>query len=368
MHAFYLKWLQDIRDVQDPETGALTACQAPCWFRSESLTWGLAYFLIPWYLHRHYGDRDVLRAYFPFLRHYFAYLESKTTDGVMQIRDIYGDWLAIEPTPARQVVEACHFFSAVLLSRIAEAVGQRNAAHEYRERAAQIAASYNARHFHGQSGYYGENQNISRFGNAFPLYLGMVPNEAQAQVFDNLLWDVTVARGGVELGGGFFSTKYTIELLSREGRDDVVYDLFARTAYPSWGFMIEHGATAIWERWEHKVGWEMNSHNHPPFCSPDTWFYQGLAGVGESREEEGRRVFLVQPFLHPELTIVQAAQDTPWGRIAVRWERGNGEIRVSLHVPGNCRALLDLKRPHGATPAVQRAFGSGHHIVAVAEE
>lgn len=366
MYAFYRKWLQDIHDVQDPETGALTACQAPAWFPSESLTWGMAFFLIPWYLYRHYGDLDVLRASYPSLRHYFQYLDSNSEQGQLRIRDIYGDWLAVEQTPTCRVVGACYYWAATLMGSIAKAVEEKDQAREYCARAAEICAAYNSRYFHHESGYYGENQTISRFGNSFPLYLGMVPQEAQQEAMDNLLWDITMARGTAELGGGFFSTKYTIELLSREGRNDVVYDLFDRRAYPGWGFMIEHGATAIWERWEHKVGWEMNSHNHPPFCSPDTWFYHGLAGIDEGREEDGRRLFAVRPFFHPELSFVKASRETPWGRIAIRWERNASQIAVALNVPANCHALLELPGSERGVPAERHELASGEHRITVA--
>lgn len=37
------------------------------------------------------------------------------------------------------------------------------------------------------------------------------------------------------------------------GYKDVAYKLLTQTTYPSWGYMIEKGATTVWERWEEIV-------------------------------------------------------------------------------------------------------------------
>ncbi|WP_084080642.1 family 78 glycoside hydrolase catalytic domain [Edaphobacter aggregans] len=33
------------------------------------------------------------------------------------------------------------------------------------------------------------------------------------------------------------------------GRSDVAYQLLLNRDYPSWGYLIDHGATTTWERW-----------------------------------------------------------------------------------------------------------------------
>lgn len=61
---------------------------------------------------------------------------------------------------------------------------------------------------------------------------------------------------------------YLLPVLSAQGHTDVAYRLLEQDALPSWRYMVERGATTIWERWD---GWtvergfqspRMNSFNH----------------------------------------------------------------------------------------------------------
>lgn len=51
------------------------------------------------------------------------------------------------------------------------------------------------------------------------------------------------------LGAGFLGTPYLLEELTKTGHADLAYRLLLNTVYPSWGYLIEHGATTTWKRW-----------------------------------------------------------------------------------------------------------------------
>jgi len=48
---------------------------------------------------------------------------------------------------------------------------------------------------------------------------------------------------------------------------------------PELGFMLENGATTLWERWEELTGSGINSHNHPMMGSVGAWLYKYIAGM-----------------------------------------------------------------------------------------
>ncbi len=51
--------------------------------------------------------------------------------------------------------------------------------------------------------------------------------------------------------------------LSDNGRPDVAYKIATQTTYPGWGYMVEKGATTIWELWNGDTADPaMNSGNH----------------------------------------------------------------------------------------------------------
>ena len=45
-----------------------------------------------------------------------------------------------------------------------------------------------------------------------------------------------------------------LEVLADNGLVDLAWDLVMQRSYPSCGYMLDHGATTIWERLEHIRG------------------------------------------------------------------------------------------------------------------
>lgn len=375
MHQFYKKWLEDIRDVQDPLTGTLLGSTAPLWFKSQSVPWMAAYFIVLWNLYRYYGDKSALEDHYDNLRRLFAYFHEHTDGHLLTIEEPHGDWLAIQHTPYNQITNGFYCMVCRIMAEISQVLGEQAQAEKYRTIAAEIRQAYNDRFYTPQTGFYGQLQHISQFGNALPLWLEMAPAEERAKVVDSLLWDIEHAHGSVQLTTGILGTKYTVELLSRLGRNDLVYQLFNRTAYPGWGFMIDHGATTIWERWQYLIGSEMNSHNHPALTSADTWFLQELLGM-KLEWADGVGKFVIQPYFAPGLSSAKGYWVTPWGRFGVAWTRkpaadGTGAgadanagvdadadiIAVDLHLPANVETAVLFAVPGKRRIEVTEAAG-----------
>ena len=64
------------------------------------------------------------------------------------------------------------------------------------------------------------------------------------------------------LNSGIFGLRATLNALMPHNAE-LAYELVTQTSYPSYGFMLDHGATTMWEIWGAKVGDSMNSHDHP---------------------------------------------------------------------------------------------------------
>ncbi len=86
--------------------------------------------------------------------------------------------------------------------------------------------------------------------------------------------------------------------LSNSGHSDVAYRLLLQNTYPSWGYMIEHGATTMWERWngDQMMGDpSMNSYNHYAYGAVAEWLYRYAAGIDESTEDPGFHRIILHP-------------------------------------------------------------------------
>lgn len=162
-----------------------------------------------------------------------------------------------------------------------------------------------------------------------PLYLDIVPKEAQDKVLESLVRSIVERHGG-HLATGFVGTRYLLETLTRYGYGDLAYALATQTTYPSWGYMIENGATTIWELWQYATGPGMNSHNHPAFGCIDGWLYQDVAGI-RPRLYAGQIEY--KPHLVGDLQWAFASVKLPIGEASIRWERSENEVRYQIRVP-----------------------------------
>ena len=162
-------------------------------------------------------------------------------------------------------------------------------------------------------------------------------------MLENLVADIEAH--DYHLTTGNLCTKYLLEVLSDMGRADVAFRLAAQETYPSWGYMLENGATTLWERWEKMTGGGMNSHNHPMLGSVGSWFYKYLGGITIDPAGPGFAVFNIRPCAVDGLTYVRASLNTPHGRIMVAWERQNEVFTLKVTVPAGSQARVGIPKP-----------------------
>ncbi len=79
-----------------------------------------------------------------------------------------------------------------------------------------------------------------------------------------------------------------------------------QTGYPSWGYMIESGATSMWEHWSR----EARSYGHYFLGTVDDWFYQHVAGI-QASPETGYRDITIAPAVTGHLDRAAALAPQP---------------------------------------------------------
>ncbi len=362
MQFFYRKWLEDIADSQNESDGNLPFLTAPAWAGGEGLAWTCAYYEIVYSLYRFYDDLQAVERHYGGLRRYFEYLESREDqDGLLTLSGL-GDWLAPEPTEEANIRDALYYRFAQVMAVLAGALNRPEEEARYAAKAGDIRAAYNRRYYSPHlftdksSGYYGTCYYVGQAANAIPLAMGIPDEGDRSRIVEKLLYELTESMGGLRLTTGFIGTKALFEALTEIGRDDLVLALLRQDEYPSYGFMLRHGATTIWERWQFRTDNEMNSHCHPPLAAPDTWFYRVAAGLrGHCIREDGLCEFRIEPADLP-FQWAEASQKTPFGEIAVSWKRTEKGRELQVRVPPNAEAAVCLN-------GRKYQLGSGLHVL-----
>jgi hypothetical protein len=346
--AFYRDWLDDWAAIQDEFGNLPFTC--PTYRGGGGPAWSGIVVMLPWEIYRRTGDRRGLERAWPTIERWLAFLETQTEDGILQFyfderytRDIYsflGDWVppgGVQagglPDEKRKFFNNAYRVWAVrTAARIAGRIGRTAAAEALDERAEELAQAVHERFFDGERGVYVEARQTYY---ALPVLAGLGPDEVREDLFQRLVSDLEERR---HVDTGIHGTWFLVKLLLERRRADLLHLVASQRDEPSWGYMLESGATTLWEQWD-----GINSRAHSSFLSIGAFFVEGLLGIRPLDETPGYARFELAPAVGVG-GLAQAAGhlDTVRGRVACSWKVKDGLAELSIVVPVGTRARVRI--------------------------
>ncbi|RNC65868.1 alpha-L-rhamnosidase [Proteiniphilum sp. X52] len=356
----YSKWLQDINDSQSPE-GSISVVSPRYWtIYNDDVTWPAAYFYGAKMLWQNYGDTEPIRRHYPSMKRYLERVQQVSMQDYILTKDTYGDWcmppesqeLIHSQDPARKtagaVLSTTMYYSLLeLMSEFALLTANEKDIAGYRELASKIKEAYNARFFNADSALY-DNNTVT--ANILSLRLGLVPEGYEQKLFDNIVRKTEVDFNG-HVSTGVLGIQHLMRGLTEQGNVDLAYRIATNRTYPSWGYMIEKGATTIWELWNGDTADPaMNSANHVMLLGDLlVWFYEDLAGIKNHPESAAYKKLLMEPKFPEGLSHVKASYKSVYGEIKSEWEKENGRFHWDITIPGNSSAIIRLPKELNVT-------------------
>ena len=382
---FFTRWFHSVRDIQGddgsycdfiPKVG-----QPP--FGSTkgggALGWMETGIIIPWQLYLQYGDVQFLRDHYPSMVRYMDYLQNRAV-GDIQPGSGYGDWVAVEHTNSPLTNTAYYGYDALLMEKMARALGKYADASKWHALYENIKVAFN-REFVGPDGVTKESQHVPPYHEwiaggsgesgkfrantqtsyVVPLQAELFDEQHKPQAVQNLVENV--AAHDYTLTTGFIGTPYLNLVLSKNGYDEVAYKLFEQRGFPSWLYPVLQGATTMWERWNSytiKQGFgpvDMNSFNHYSFGAIEEWMFSYMLGIQPVESDPGYHSFVLAPRVGGSFSYVKGHYDSVYGRIESGWKRlEDGGVQFDFAIPANTVASLFL--PVGDDAAVKILRGS----------
>jgi len=276
--AFYTKFLHDIADAQKPD-GSLPNVVPIAEFNgvwNSDPAWASAYPLLCWHMYQEYGDVRILEQHFAGLRRLVDGLRASAKDGLLSTGH-FGDWIALEETDPNLVANFYFIQDVEILSRISKILGRDALAAEYGQLAATLRLKYETAYAQAKS------------QTALSLAITLGNLQAASALIEN------VERRERHLTTGIVGTKYLLPALTSIGRPDLTYAILNQKTYPGWGFMLENGATALWELWRFMPERRMKSHNQVMLATAGAWLFEGLAGIQRDPATPAYRHVLIDP-------------------------------------------------------------------------
>ena len=333
MANFYAKAARDWHDSALPD-GMLTDTAPSVGIQYCGVGWAMAHPHLQVQLYRYYADRRIIEEQYPASKRWLELVRSQNTDHI--VRQGLHDHEALEKEKSPPMITPLYCESARMLSRLARILGKEEEADQYDRLSENIRRAYVGEFLALGTGVVASGiQSVQ----AFALFLNMLPAGERPAALAHLARDITDKHNG-HLTTGIFGTRYMLDVLSREGRADVVNDMVNLPDFPGWGNMLAQGATTLWEHWEFSDN--TFSHNHPMFGSVSQWFYNWLGGIEPDIDAVGFDKFTFQPQFLEGLDWVRCTYRSIRGPITCDWERQGGRVAMDLHVPINSSATLIL--------------------------
>jgi alpha-L-rhamnosidase len=383
---FSVKWLRDLVADARPDGCITNFAPDPARPRAiggpESLWhvmqgssgWGDAITIVPWELWRAYGDDGVLSECWPAMLAWVGFAASAARSGrhpsrverspeplaheafVWDAGFHWGEWYEPDQTDAPsadqwakdkgEIGTAFLHRSALLSGRIGRLLGHDSEASRLEELARHALAAWRTEFITEDGSLTPDTQANHVRALAFEL----VPDGLRPQTAARLV--TLIRQAGTHLGTGFLATPYLLPVLADAGHLDLAYELLHQDTPPSWLYMVDRGASTVWEAWLgiDEDGEPHSSLNHYSKGAMVSFLHTHTAGIKLADDGPGYRRFRVAPAPGGGLRWAEAVHDSPYGRIESSWHLDGNRFRLTVTTPPGTSAEIVL--PDGSRTEV----------------
>jgi alpha-L-rhamnosidase len=334
---FYEKWIEDIIDNQTSEGRISGIIPSSGWGYDDWIgpVWDAAIFIVPMALYDYYGDKQSISSVYGTCERYLAYLAARENNDGCVTHGI-GDWVPYKTQTPTEYTTSCYYYlDNLYMSKFADILGRDGSV--YKEKAEKLKVLINSKYFDSQKNSYANGSQTSL---AIALYLGIVPNELEQKVADNLY--LTVKENNGYLDFGMLGSKTVLRMLSKYGYADMAYKMASKEDEPSWGAWIKKGFNTMHETWTLSPEFRDASINHMFLGDINAWMYNVLAGINIDPDSPGFRHILIQPHFVEGLDWVKGEYNSVKGLIRSEWKRVENNVQLEIEIPINTTATIEV--------------------------
>jgi alpha-L-rhamnosidase len=330
--------------------------------------WSDAGIIIPWTSWLQTGDTSIINQNWQAMTKYLNAIAANNPDGLWDhVNGIgFGDWLSPEGHTNYTLIATAYWaYDATLMRQMAHATGRAHDEEKYAQLFEKIRVAFDKKFVREDGVVLGAESAATRFDTKTPgvknpqsdtqtgyvlaLHMNLVPEALRAAAAQKLA-DKIEANHGL-LGTGFLGTPYLLEELTKTGHASLAYKLLLNTQYPSWGYLVDHGATTMWERWngdQMKSDPSMNSYNHYAYGAVADWIYRYAAGIDASPLDAGFHTVVLHPVFDARLGSVRFDYASSYGPIHSDWAISGNTAEWHVTIPANTTGRLELTQDEAA--------------------
>ncbi|WP_320163670.1 family 78 glycoside hydrolase catalytic domain [uncultured Trichococcus sp.] len=366
---FLRHWLEDMK-IEQHEDGQIPQV-IPCppshdYMKPDgedavnTAGWSDAAIIVPWRLYEFYGDVKILAACYDMMFRYMKSVENRLSllpenyNEMTPERQAYqkylwntdfqfGDWLMPSvgqesaSITGNEVATLMVVMTTDLMSKICGVVGKLKEQKYYRELNQKVKAAYVQEYMNPDGTMTSDYQGVY----ILALATETVPENLKKKSIARL--KELIAKNGDCLDTGFLSVPYLLPILQELGELELAHRLLFQDKCPSWLYEIKMGATTIWEVWdaysENGVP-KADSMNHFAFGCVGEYLFRTILGIDQ--RGVGFKNVIIKPDFTSGLRYADGQFDSIWGPIKVFWEIVADEVTLSVELPPNVSADINI--------------------------
>lgn len=333
MQSFYRKtiydWIDAINDTVFVDTAPYVGIEY-C-----GISWESAFLTTQHYLYLYYNDIEIVKELYEFNKKWMNKVARLHPEVIIDFG--LGDHESLTPVPV-QLTGTCHYLKcAEIMYEFSDLMNDVEGKNHYSLLINKIRTKLKE--------YFWDNpvdNNINKQTlYSSLLYYNVIPENGISAAVDSLLQSLHDSPSN-HFTTGIFGTKYILDVLSEYVSPEFVLQIVNDNRYPGWGYMIDRGATTIWETW--KESENIYSNCHPMFGSVSEWFYKWLGGIKVNKNYPGFERFTLSPSFSNQISSMNCTYHSPNGRIVSNWRIINDEIIYEIEIPERSIATVELNK------------------------
>ncbi|MDP6637114.1 MAG: family 78 glycoside hydrolase catalytic domain [Phycisphaerae bacterium] len=324
--------------------------------RQSDVSQNAAYPMLVWYLHQCYGDKRLLEHHYDKVKAWVDFIGRKMAGDTHIVTKGWlgehmlpgrktGHWEFISKETPKDYIWTCFYYhNTRTLANICGVIGKKTDQARYAKLAADIRAVINKKWLDPKTGHYATKSQTSEI---IALALEIVPEKNKQQLIANIAKTITNADSG-RLRVGHVGLPGFMESLVDNGLGEVVYDAVNHTEFPGWGYMIDQGATTVWESWGMLKGGYHAEESMTMLAGVGRLFYESIGGIqeppfyGTRKFGPGYAHFRIRPHALGDLTSAEASIKTVRGVISSSWKRTKDSFVLAVEIPVNSTARVSV--------------------------
>ena len=320
--------------------------------------WGTALVQLPWWLYVYYGNKEILKDFYPNMKQWTDYVSALAQDTARTnkygghtkyiIYQGLGDWCPpggnqTIDTPIEFTSTAFHYQDVCIMEQVARLLGKDADVQKYAEEKRSISGEMIATMYNFNKKTFG-----SQTADIMALDFGLVPGGDERAVGDAVALNMNKKSDGF-MHCGIFGIGRIGSMLARNGNAQAAWNMFTKEGENSFARMWNKAnVTSLWEILPVNDSSEKiaanSSHNHPMQSGYDICFYEDIAGIRPDPSGYGFKVIRFEPLFMEQMQWAKASIESSFGTIISSWTEKTGQLDWHITIPPNSSGLVVLPK------------------------